>query len=86
MEVRVLKKEKERLFLEFPTEGYTLLNPLVEALWEEDVKEAAVVKEHPFLATSKLWLVASNPKSKLQKATNKVLKKLEKLEQAVNKL
>ncbi len=87
MDFNILEKEKDKILIEFPTEGYTLLNPIVEELWKEkEVLEATVIKEHPFLSTSKLWLVAPNPKTKLKKATERLLKNITQLKEAIKKI
>ena len=87
MDFNILKKEKDKILIEFPTEGYTLLNPIVEELWKEkEVLEATVITEHPFLSTTKLWLVAPNPKTRLKKATENLLKIISQLKETIKKL
>lgn len=80
MDIRVVKKEDEKLLLEIPGETFTLTNTLREELWNDsNVSEAAEIKEHPYLAEPKIWVVVKrgSPVTALEKACERIEKKAE---------
>jgi len=83
MDLRVIKRTDKSLLLEIPGETYTLTNALREELWNDaNVSEAAEIKEHPYLAEPKVWVVVKrgDPVTALEKASERLEKKIEEFE------
>jgi len=80
MEVKIIKETKNELLIEID-ESETFANMIREELWNVGVLEAAFVKEHPEIRTTKIWIKAENPREKLKKAIENLIEKLEKLKE-----
>ena len=68
MNVKVLSNKKEELKLEFEDETETMTQLLATQIWNEG-KEAAAVREHPFIENPKLVVMGKSPEKVLKKAT-----------------
>ncbi len=80
MELNIVKKEDSVLVLEIPGETITVTNVLRGELWEDkNVKEAAQIKEHPYLAEPKVFVKTSKgkPETALAKASDRIIKQAE---------
>ena len=80
MELKVVKQEDKTLVLEVPGETVTVTNALRSELWEDqNVKEAAHIKEHPYLAEPKVFVKTSRgkPQTALAKAADRIIKQIE---------
>lgn len=80
MELKVVKQDDKILVLEVSGETVTVTNALRGELWEdENVKEAAHIKEHPYLAEPKVFVRTSRgkPQTALKKATDRIIKQTE---------
>lgn len=80
MELKVVKQEDKTLVLEVPGETVTVTNALRSELWEDrNVKEAAHIKEHPYLAEPKVFVKTSRgkPQTALAKAADRIIKQAE---------
>lgn len=86
MEITILKEDKDTLLIELKGESETFANMLREELWNVGVIEAAFIKEHPELAETKLWIKAENPREKLKKAIDNLIKKFKELKKEYEKL
>lgn len=67
MNVKVLSNKKEELRLEFEDETETMTQLLATQVWKEG-KEAAAVREHPFIENPKLIVMGKSPERVLKKA------------------
>jgi DNA-directed RNA polymerase subunit L len=81
LELRVVKRdeEKKRLLLELGGESYTLSNLLRKELWSDrSVREAAHIKEHPYLAQPKVFVAVSRgePENALKRASKRLIKQV----------
>jgi DNA-directed RNA polymerase subunit L len=84
MEMKVAEQGDKRLILELPGEGVTVTNVLTGELWDDDnVSEAAHIKEHPYLANAKILVVTSRgkPETALDKAADRIIKQAEEFEE-----
>jgi len=80
MELKVVKQDDKTLVLEVPGETVTVTNVLRGELWEDkNVREAAQIKEHPYLAEPKIFVKTSRgkPQTALKKATDRIIKQTE---------
>jgi DNA-directed RNA polymerase subunit L len=80
MELKVVKQDDETLALEVVGETITVTNALRSELWEDDnVSEAAQIKEHPYLAQPKVFVKTSRgkPQTALDKAAERIIKQTE---------
>jgi len=68
MNIKVLKRKKEELKLEFKDETETITQLLATQVWKEG-REAAAVREHPFIEKPKLVVMGKNPERVLKKAS-----------------
>jgi len=88
MELNIVRKDDKSLLLEVKGESFTLTTPIKEKLWEDDnVIEAADMKEHPYLEEPKIWVKVErgSPLTALSRAASKLERDLEKLEEAFKK-
>lgn len=80
MELKILREDEKMIFLECVGETHTLTNTIREELWnDENVSEAAEVKEHPYLSQPKIFVKVEkgSPKEALEKAAERIAKKAE---------
>lgn len=80
MDLKVLKDEGNTLVLEVSGETVTVTNALRSELWEDqNVSEAAQIKEHPYLAQPKVFIKTSRgkPQTALDKAAERIIKQTE---------
>ena len=88
MELKAVKESDDVLMLEVKGETVTVTNAIKGELWDdENVKEAAQVKEHPYLAEPKIFVKVSKgkPATALDKAAERVLKQTEEFSEAFKK-
>lgn len=88
MELKVIKKDEKKLLLEIKEESETLTNLLREELWAgKGVKEAAHIKEHPYLTEPKIFVRTGrgSPVSALQKATKRAMARVREFKEEVKK-
>lgn len=67
MNVKVLSNKKEELRIEFEDETETMTQLLATQVWIEG-KEAAAIREHPFVENPKLVVLGKSPEKVLKKA------------------
>lgn len=72
MKLEVLENEKEKMKVELIGETDTLANLLREKLWAEGAQQAAYMKEHPYLSTTKVIVHGKNPKKLLENAAQAI--------------
>lgn len=80
MELNAERKDDNTLVVEAVGETVTVTNTIRGELWEDkNVKEAAHIKEHPYLAHPKVFVKTSRgkPDTALNKASDKVFKQTE---------
>ena len=80
MDLKVVKKEDNTLILEVLGETVTVTNVLRGELWEDkNVREAAQIKEHPYLSEPKVFVMTSRgkPETALNKAADRIIKQTE---------
>jgi len=83
MELELLQNQDKKVLIQLTRETLTLTNLLLSSLWQSNnVKEAAQIKEHPYLAEPKIFLKVEkgHPLDTLEKAAEKTLESLEELE------
>ena len=92
MELRKVEENEKRLIIEFDSETIAFANMIKDKLWEDSsVKEAATIKEHPYLSKPKILVETSrgSPQTALEKATEKLLEETkefrEKFKDAIKK-
>ncbi len=76
MELNIVKQDDKTLMIEAKDETVTLTNLISNELWEDkSVKEAAQIKQHPYMDEPKILVKVSKgkPKSALKKASDRVL-------------
>mgnify|MGYP001585936495 CR=1 FL=1 len=76
MELKKIEDSGKRLIVEFDGETVAFTNMIKDKLWEDSsVKEAATIKEHPYLSKPKILVETSrgSPQTALEKATEKLL-------------
>lgn len=77
MEINVVKQDDKTLILELPEETVTVTNVLRSELWEDqNVGEAAAIKEHPYLANPKIFVKTTRgkPQTALDKAADRIIR------------
>jgi DNA-directed RNA polymerase subunit L len=80
MELNVVKQDDKALVLEVKGETVTVTNALKSELWEDrNVKEAAQIKEHPYLAEPKVFVKTTRgkPQTALGRAAERIIKQTE---------
>lgn len=80
MELNVIKNDDNTMSLEVKGETVTVTNSIKSELWEDsNVREAAQIKEHPYLAEPKIFVKTSKgkPQTALGKAAERVAKQAE---------
>lgn len=76
MELKIVKEDEKRLIVELTGESIGFAHMLKDELWKDtNVKEAAAIKEHPYLSEPKVLVVVSrgSPKTALEKVSENVL-------------
>lgn len=76
MELKVVKEDEGKLILELKEGTIGFANLLRDELWKDPtIKEAAVIREHPYLAEPKILVAVSrgSPQSALEKAVENIL-------------
>ncbi len=76
MELKKIEDNDKRLIVEFEGETVAFANMIKDKLWEDSsVKEAATIKEHPYLSKPKILVEVSrgSPQTALEKTTDKLL-------------
>jgi DNA-directed RNA polymerase subunit L len=79
MDLKVVKQDDKKLLLEIKGEGLTLPNLVREELWKDDnVDEAAYIKEHPQLSEPKIFVSVKRgePVTALKKASNRIVNQI----------
>lgn len=77
MELNVVKQDEKRLVIETKGESISFVHMIKDELWKDSsVKEAAAIKEHPYLAQPKILVAVSRgtPKTALEKASDSIAK------------
>ncbi len=80
MELKKVEESDKRLIVEFEDESIAFVNMVKDKLWEDpSVKEAATIREHPYLSKPKILVETSRgtPESALEKASKKLLEEAE---------
>lgn len=80
MELNAERKDDNTIVVEAVGETVTVTNAIHGELWEDsNVKEAAQVKEHPYLAHPKVFVktLRGKPDTALNKASDNVFKQTE---------
>ncbi|MFH1622965.1 MAG: RpoL/Rpb11 RNA polymerase subunit family protein [Candidatus Aenigmatarchaeota archaeon] len=88
MELKAVKESDDTLLLEVKGESVTVTNVVTGELWnDENVKEAAHIKEHPYLEEPKIFVKVSKgkPVTALDKAAERVIKQTEEFSEAFKK-
>jgi len=88
MELKAVKESDDTLLLEVKNETVTVTNVVKGELWDdENVKEAAQIKEHPYLAEPKIFVKVSKgkPVTALDKAAERVIKQIDEFSDAFKK-
>lgn len=76
MELKKLEDTDNKLVVEFGDETIAFANMIKEKLWEDsNIKEAATIREHPYLSLPKVLVVTSrgSPVTALEKVAEKLL-------------
>lgn len=76
MELKKIEDTGKRLIVEFEGETVAFANMIKDKLWDDTaVKEAATIKEHPYLSKPKILVETSrgSPQTALEKVTEKLL-------------
>lgn len=77
MELNVTKEDEKKLIIETKGETIAFSHMLKDELWKDNnVKEAAAIKEHPYLSEAKIFVAVSrgSHKSALEKASDSISK------------
>jgi DNA-directed RNA polymerase subunit L len=88
MEIKVVKQEDKTLVLELPEETVTVTNVIRGELWEDqNVGEAAQIKEHPYLAKPKIFVKTTRgkPQTALDKTADRIIKQTDDLSEEFKK-
>lgn len=84
MKLRKLEENGKRMIIEFEDETIAFANMIKDKLWEDSaVKEAATIREHPYLSRPKILIEVSrgSPQDALEKAAKKLLNESAELEE-----
>ncbi len=76
MDLKKVESNEKRLIVEFDGETIAFANMIKDKLWEDaSVKEAATIKEHPYLSKPKILIETSrgSPNVALEKAAEKLI-------------
>ncbi len=76
MDLKKIEDNEKRVIIEFEGETLAFANMIKDKLWDDvSIKEAATIKEHPYLSKPKILVETSrgSPQTALEKATEKLL-------------
>jgi DNA-directed RNA polymerase subunit L len=76
MELKAVKQDEKKLILELREGTIGFVNLLRDELWRDpSIKEAAAIREHPYLAEPKILVAVSrgSPQSALEKTTESLI-------------
>ncbi|MCX6821222.1 MAG: DNA-directed RNA polymerase subunit L [Candidatus Aenigmarchaeota archaeon] len=83
MELKTIKRDTNFLEIELKGESIGFVNLIKEELWEdENVDEAACVKEHPYMAEPKLYIRMkgkNTPEAAIERAIKRIQVKVKEL-------
>lgn len=82
MELRPVERKDKTLILEAKGESTSFVNLIRSELWEyKSVREAAYVKEHPYLEEPKIFVKTSRgkPETFLKRVSKRIVKKAKKM-------
>ena len=80
MKLNLVKKEKDSAEVEVIGETLAFVNAIKEELWNDpNVLEAAVIREHPYLANPKIWIKSGNPIKALKDAAKRLETKVKEM-------
>ena len=80
MNLKVVKEEDKTLIVEIPNESISFANLIKSELWDDpNVREAAYIKEHPYLEEPKVFVKTSRgkPQTALEKAAKRLITQAE---------
>ncbi len=75
MELKTVKEDEKKLVVELHGETIGFANMLKDELWKDsNVREAAAIKKHPYLAEPNILVAVSrgSPKSALEKVSGNI--------------
>ena len=75
MELSIVKEDDKKLILETKGESIAFAHLFKDELWKDsNVKEAAAIQEHPYLAQPKIFVITSkgSPRTALEKAADSI--------------
>ncbi|MBI4167548.1 MAG: hypothetical protein HY515_01185 [Candidatus Aenigmarchaeota archaeon] len=73
MKLNVIENSDKKANIELEGESETLANLLRKKLWESGAKQAAFMREHPYLAMPKVIVYGKNPMKMLDNAAQKII-------------
>jgi DNA-directed RNA polymerase subunit L len=82
MEMKIVKQDDKKALIEMQGETVAFAHMIKDELWKDSsVKEAAAIREHPYLAESKIFVAVNrgSPKSALEKASESIAKQSKEL-------
>jgi len=89
MKLKILKEDKNLLFVELEGESIGFVNLVKDELWNDDnVSETVCIKEHPYMAQPKLYVNMKgkfDPRSAIEKANKRISVQLKDLEKEFNR-
>lgn len=89
MELRKIKDGNDMIEIEIKGESVGFVNLIKEELWNDsNVKEAAYIKEHPYMAEPKIFVKMkgkSNPKIALERTVKRLQTRLKDLERQLKR-
>ena len=88
MEIKKIKGDDKQLLIEISGESFTLTTPMAEELWsDQNVVEAAQIREHPYLSEPRIWVKVSSGTAikSLQKTSDRLIKEVEEFREKFKK-
>lgn len=82
MELKTVKEDEKKLIIELKGETVAFAHLLKDELWKDgSTKEAAAIKEHPYLSEPKILVATSrgSPKSALEKTSERIIEQTKEL-------
>ncbi|MBI3412834.1 MAG: hypothetical protein HY051_02010 [Candidatus Aenigmarchaeota archaeon] len=73
MKLNVIENSDKKVNIELAGESETLANLLRKKAWEAGAKQAAFMREHPYLAMPKIIVYGKNPLKLLDNAAQKII-------------
>jgi DNA-directed RNA polymerase subunit L len=77
MELKVVKDDDKKALVELKGETLAFAHMLKDELWKDsNVKEAAAIKEHPYLSEAQIFVAVNRgtPKAALERASDSIAK------------